>query len=222
MHIPLPTLIVAVQWTRILRSWGGVGLVPLGIADSSLIPTFGSLDVLTVLLSAKHRDLWLYYAAMSTIGSLLGAYLTYRLGHKAGASFLDRKLGHKRSEQVRRLIDRWGLGGILVPTIAPPPFPTTPFFAAAGAFNYPLRNYLSAVAVGRIVRYGTLAFVGAHYGRHILRFLRHPQRYLMPSILVTVVIAVVIVALVLFWRSAQEHTEAASESVMQSNPPRQS
>jgi len=217
MHIPLPTLIVAVQWTRTLRRWGGIGLIPLGIADSSLVPTLGSLDIVTVILAATHRDIWMYYAAMSTIGSLLGAYLTYRLAHKAGASFLDRKLGHKRSEQVRRLIDRWGVGGILVPTIAPPPFPTTPFFAAAGAFNYPLRKYLSVVAVGRIVRYGILAFIGAHYGRHIVRFLRHPQQYLMPSILVTVLIAVAIVALVLFWRSSRERAEAASESLMQSD-----
>ena len=207
------------QWLRVLRKWGGVGLVLLGIADSSLIPTFGSLDVLTVVLAAAHHDLWLYYAVMSTLGSLLGAYLTFRLGHKAGASWLDRKLGHKRSEQVRRLLDRWGFGAIFVPTIAPPPFPTTPFFVAAGAFNFPLRNFLSAAGAGRIIRYCILAYVGAHYGRHILRFLRHPQQFLLPSIIVTLAIVAVTLVLVLFWRSARDRSP--SETMIQSRGPQQ-
>jgi len=45
----------AVQW---LIHLGGPGLILLGLADNSLIPLPGSTDVVTILLSAHHRSLW--------------------------------------------------------------------------------------------------------------------------------------------------------------------
>jgi len=50
-----------------LRRMGGPGLVLLGIADSSIIPLTGSMDVLTILLAAHHRTWWPYYALMATL-----------------------------------------------------------------------------------------------------------------------------------------------------------
>jgi membrane protein YqaA with SNARE-associated domain len=40
---------------------------------------------------------------------------------------------------------------------------------AAGAMQYSTRKFLAALAVGRGIRYGILAYLGAHYGRHIVR-----------------------------------------------------
>jgi hypothetical protein len=40
-------------------------LRPLGIVDSSVIPLPGSMDVLTILLSARNSQLWFYYALMA-------------------------------------------------------------------------------------------------------------------------------------------------------------
>jgi len=37
-----------------------------------VIPTFGSPDALTAVLAVKNQELWLYYAAASTLGSLIG------------------------------------------------------------------------------------------------------------------------------------------------------
>lgn len=78
-------LVMAIPGWKLLRSLGGVGLVLLGLVDSSVIPTFGSLDLLTAILAVKNRDLWPYYAAASTVGSLLGAYITYRMSARAGS-----------------------------------------------------------------------------------------------------------------------------------------
>jgi hypothetical protein len=40
----------------------------LGVADSSVIPTFGSLDNLSAILAARSHELWPYYAAVSCRG----------------------------------------------------------------------------------------------------------------------------------------------------------
>ncbi len=57
--------IVALTVVRSVRRWifhlGGLGFIPLGLLDSSVIPLPGSMDVLTIVLSAGNQGLWLHY-----------------------------------------------------------------------------------------------------------------------------------------------------------------
>jgi membrane protein YqaA with SNARE-associated domain len=168
-----------------LRHVGGIGLVPLAILDSTIIPTFGSLDLLTAWLAVRNPDLWLYYALMSTIGATIGALITYRMGKKVGVRWIEKKIGSKRLRTIENAIEHWGFGAILVPTIAPPPCPTAWFFLVAGAFSFPLKRFVAAAVLGRSLRYSLLAMVAAHYGRHFLRYLRHPLHYLLWSLIIT-------------------------------------
>jgi membrane protein DedA with SNARE-associated domain len=41
---------------------------------------------------------------------------------------------------------------------------------AAGAMQYPTKKFLAALTLGRGVRYAILGYLGAHYGRSILKF----------------------------------------------------
>jgi len=168
-----------------LRHVGGIGLVPLAIVDSTIIPTFGSLDLLTAWLAVRNPDLWLYYALMSTIGATIGALITYRMGKKVGVWWIEKKIGRKRLLRIENAIEHWGFGAIFVPTIAPPPCPTAWFFLVAGAFSFPLKKFFAAAILGRALRYGLLTMVAAHYGRHLLRYLRHPLHYLIWSLIIT-------------------------------------
>ncbi|HUO13718.1 MAG TPA: hypothetical protein VMX38_01930, partial [Verrucomicrobiae bacterium] len=81
-------VVAAPMVARTVRDWiyqlGGLGFIPLGILDNSLIPLPGSMDVLTLFLSARKEQFWLYYALMATIGSVIGGFLTYRLARKGG------------------------------------------------------------------------------------------------------------------------------------------
>jgi membrane protein YqaA with SNARE-associated domain len=183
---------------RFFVHWGGLGLIPLAIADSSFIPTFGSLDVLTALLAARNANLWPYYASMSTLGSMIGAYLMYRLGRKTGRGWMERRFGARRSNQVEYALERWGFGAVFVSTVAPPPCPTSLFLLAAGAFDYKLKRFLLAVFTGRAIRYSLITMVAAIYGRTIVRYFRHPGKYLIPSLLVTFAI-VALTALYLYF-----------------------
>jgi len=175
-----------------LRHVGGIGLIPLAIIDSSIIPTFGSLDLLTAWLAALTPSLWLYYAAMSTTGAVIGAVITYRMGKKMGTAWMEKKVGAKRVRQVGDSIKRWGVGSIFVSCIAPPPFPSAWFFLGAGAFSFALKKFAAAVLVGRGLRYSLLTLAAAHYGRHFLRILRHPSRYIWISLLVTACLIVIV------------------------------
>src|SRR6202521_4559642 len=94
-------------WVR-LRRMGGWGLVLLGVADNSVIPLTGSMDVLTIWLAARHREPWFYYALMATIGAVIGGYITYSLARKGGKQAMERKLSKKRAAQFSKAFARWG------------------------------------------------------------------------------------------------------------------
>jgi len=181
----------------LIRHFGGVALVPLAVLDSTIIPTFGSLDLLTGWLAVGDGERWWYYALMSTIGSFIGAVLMYRMGKKVEAMWIEKKIGPKRLDKIRDAVERHGFGAIFVATIAPPPFPTPWFFVVAGAFSVPRKQFMTAAVLGRLLRYSVLTMVAAHYGRHFLRYLRHPLHYLLISVIVT---ASLIAAAILFGR----------------------
>src|SRR5436189_3791895 len=89
---------------RSVRYWiyqlGGVGFIPLGLLDNSIIPLPGSMDVLTIFLSARKEQLWLYYALMATVGSVAGGFVTYRLARKGGKEALARRFSPKQLERI--------------------------------------------------------------------------------------------------------------------------
>ena len=161
---------------REVRRWlihlGGVGLIPLGLLDSSVIPLPGSMDVVTIILSSREEDWWLYYALMATLGSVVGAFVTYRLARRGGKATLERRLSRGQVDKVYKIFGRWGFSAIVIAALLPPPAPMVPFLLAAGAMQYPVRKFLAALTMGRAVRYTVLAYLAARYGRHIIAFFR--------------------------------------------------
>jgi membrane protein YqaA with SNARE-associated domain len=186
---------VAVSTWHKLRHLGGVGLVLLGIADNSAIPLPGSMDVLTIWLAASNRHLWLYYAVMALVGSVIGGYITYMLARKGGKPALERKISKQRAETIYKKFERRGFWAVAVPALLPPPFPIVPFLVAAGAMQYSRRKFLAALSIGRGIRFAVVAGLGALYGRHIISFF---SRYYKPALITLIALAVLggLVALV--------------------------
>src|ERR1700686_4993525 len=180
--------LLAIPIWRQLRSMGGPGLVLLGIADNSIIPLTGSMDVLTIWLAARHREPWPYYALMATLGAVVGGYITYALARKGGKETMERKLSKKRAQKVSTTFGRWGFGAVAIPALLPPPFPFVPFLVAAGAMQYSKAKFLGALTLGRAVRYSIAAFLGFHYGIHILRFF---SQYYKPAMAILIGLAVI-------------------------------
>jgi membrane protein YqaA with SNARE-associated domain len=160
----------------------------LGLADNSVGPLTGSMDVLTIWLAARHREPWPYYALMATLGAVIGGYITYALARKGGKETMERKLSKKRAAKVCKAFERWGFAAVAIPAMMPPPFPFFPFLLAAGAMQYSQKKFLAALTLGRAARYSVVAWLGFHYGRHILRFF---SQYYKPAFAVLIGLAVI-------------------------------
>jgi len=165
------------SFTSTLLHLGAVGLFFLAVLDSSPLPTFGGPDIVTAILAASHRPLWYEYAASATAGSILGAYFTFHLARKAGSAYLDKKFKKSVVSRFLRLFKKWGTGTLVASTMIPLPTPTSMFFAAAGASDYPQGRFLAIVSGSRAVRYFGIAYVASLYGRTLLRVLRHPTQH---------------------------------------------
>src|SRR5664280_572700 len=132
-----------------LRYLGVPGLFFWAILDSLPLPIFGGSDILTAILAASHHHPWYEYAAVATAGSLIGAFITFRLARRAGLAYLHSKFGSGRVPTILRLFERWGTGALAASTAIPFPFPTSVFYAAAGAFGYHIGKYLAVVGICR-------------------------------------------------------------------------
>lgn len=176
---------IAWHW---IQKLGGPGLIAVGIIDSSVIPFPGGMDFFTILLSMSHRDLWWYYAIMATIGSLLGGYLTYRVGEKGGEETLEKKISKKRAEKVYKMFEKRGFMTVAIGSVLPPPVPISPFFVAPGVLKYPLKKFFLAVLIGRSIRYSAMAYLGSIYGRSVFHWM---YRYYRPLLYGLIALAVV-------------------------------
>jgi membrane protein YqaA with SNARE-associated domain len=189
MYLPaiavLATKRSALQW---LIHLGGPGLILLGLLDNSIIPLPGSMDVITILLAAHRREPWVYYAFMATAGSVLGGYLTYRMARKGGKETLEKRFSKKKAARIYAIFEKWGFAAVAIPALLPPPFPIVAMLLAAGALQYPTRKFLAALAVGRAVRYSLLAYLGFHYGRHIVRLF---SQYYKPTLAILIAFSVI-------------------------------
>jgi membrane protein YqaA with SNARE-associated domain len=197
----------------IVQRLGGPGLIGLGLIDNSVIPIPGGMDAATILLAATHHEPWWYYAIMSTIGALIGGYLTFRLGVKGGEETLQKKMSKRRANQVSRIFRRFGFWSISVTAVVPPPMPIVPVLIAAGALKYPREKFLLALATGRGIRYMALAYLGHVYGRSILHWF---GKYYQPLLYVLISLAVLgsLAGLYYWWRNRKQRKRGRHASPM--------
>jgi len=180
------TFAVSKAWTWILRL-GGPGLIVVGLADNSVVPLPGSMDLFVILLTAHHREWWLYYGAMATVGAVLGGYVTYRLAKKGGKEGLEKKIGKKRTDKVYKKFEKGGFSTVLIGAMLPPPFPIVPVLAAPGVLQYSRNRFLTALTLGRGIRFFAVAFLARLYGTAIVGWL---GRYYKPFLHVLIALGV--------------------------------
>jgi membrane protein YqaA with SNARE-associated domain len=185
---------------RNVKHWiyalGGLGFIPLGLLDNSVIPLPGSMDILTIFLSARRQQLWFYYASMATIGSVIGGFVTYRLARTGGKETLVRRFPAHKLKRAYDIFGQWGFGAIALPALLPPPLPMVPFLLAAGTMQYPVKKFVFALTLGRMVRYTLLAFLAARYGRPILAFIAqhsYPALFIIMSLVATAAAALFVI-----------------------------
>lgn len=163
--IHVGTSLFALFW-----KFGGMGLMLLGVLDSSFLFAPLGNDLLLVAMSARYHSVerMLYYAAMSTAGSVLGCLLVDVVMRTAGEKGLERHLPTARLKYVKRKVKNDAAWALVLASVAPPPFPFTPFVMAAAALQYPRPRLLAVVGVSRMVRFTLLGVLALRFGRSIL------------------------------------------------------
>jgi membrane protein YqaA with SNARE-associated domain len=144
---------------------GGIGVFILAALDSSVLPTLGAVDALTIVLAARHPELWPYYAMCSTAGSVCGASGAYRLSrlgfhhlHMKGAVF----------DRAVVLVRRFGSLSLTLAALLPPPFPTSIFVVGAGAMHHRFLAFALSFGIGRACRFTLIAYLASVFGRRLV------------------------------------------------------
>ena len=155
---------------------GGIGLLILGILDSSFLFAPLGNDLLVVGMTASNRSIlhMLYYASMSTAGSVLGCLLIDLVFRGPGEKGLEKHLSPGRLKYVKNKVQKDAAWALVVASLAPPPFPFTPFIMAASALQYSRRRLLAVVGAARMVRFTGLGVLALFFGRRILQWAKGP------------------------------------------------
>ncbi len=168
---------------------GGFGQLILGVLDSSFLFMPLGNDLLMIVLSVRNHGLMVYYAVMATIGSVVGCLVTDLLVRKHGEEGLEKYMSGKRLGYVKKKVTHSAAWALTLASLMPPPFPFTPFVAAAAALQYPRKKLLTVIAVTRMIRFTGEGFLAILFGRRILRWARSP--YVQGAVIALIVICVV-------------------------------
>jgi len=153
-------------------SLGGPGLFAIAFLDSSFISLPQINDLLVVLMVTKNKALMPYYAAMATLGSVVGCYVIYYLAEKGGEAFLRKRLKPGHIDRALALYQRHGLLALMVPALLPPPAPFKLFVLMAGVAEVRPLQFVAAIGVARGLRYLALGTLAILYGDLALEVMR--------------------------------------------------
>ena len=153
-------------------SIGGPGLFLIAMADSSFVSLPEINDILIILMVTHHPAWLLYYAAMSTAGSVAGCLILFYLGRKGGEALLRQRFKGGQVERAMASFRRYGVAAVIVPSMLPPPVPLKLFVLAAGVAGMAPLKFAASIATGRGLRYVVVGLLAYLYGEAALEYLR--------------------------------------------------
>jgi membrane protein YqaA with SNARE-associated domain len=176
-------------WLReTLLPYGGIGLMILAVCDSSFLSLPEVNDLLLMTFSIKEPEGMVKFATLTTLGSVIGCSLLYSVGRKGGEAFLRKTFAGERVARVQRWFQRHGVLAVIVPSLLPPPTPFKIFVLSAGAFGISWPKFITAVVIGRGIRYFSEGILAVAYGPAAVEFVK--QNYGKVGLAVAILIAV--------------------------------
>jgi membrane protein YqaA with SNARE-associated domain len=175
----------------LLKPLGIWGVCAMAIVDTSSIPM--PIDAIVIgYVSADHAR-FVLYAFMAALGSAIGALVPYYIGRAGGELFLLKRINRQRYEKLRDRFERQEFLAIMIPAMMPPPMPVKLFELAAGVFEMKPLWFVSAIFLGKFLRFILWALITVFYGPAIVHaigamFHQHAE-------LVLAVVGILVVAL---------------------------
>jgi membrane protein YqaA with SNARE-associated domain len=184
-----------------LFGFGFFGLFFVSIIDSSFVPlpVPGITDIMLVLMSARHANAVLLVLISST-GSAIGGYVSYRIGKSGGMAFIERRVPARIFKHLRDWMDRHAILSVALPALLPPPMPLAPFVLAAGALKMSQKKFMTAFVISRTARHIIAVSLGLYYGRHILRLWNRISAEYATPILVVLWGGIIISCVIAAWQ----------------------
>ncbi len=168
---------------------GGPGLFLIAFLDSSFLSLPEINDLLLIWMVTQHKERMLYYAAMATLGSIVGCLALYGIARKGGEAFLRRRFHKRHVDRALSLYQRYGVLAIAVPAILPPPAPFKIFVLLAGVAGLNPATFILAIAGGRGFRYFAEGWLAVMYGEQAMDFLREHGTRVSIGLAVAVLVA---------------------------------
>jgi membrane protein YqaA with SNARE-associated domain len=160
-------------WLRnTLLPYGGFGLMVLAICDSSFFSLPEINDVLLMTFAINEPRSMIKFALLTTLGSLIGCLLLYSVGRKGGEAFLRKTFADERLAKVQRWYQRHGILAVIIPSLLPPPMPFKIFVLSAGTFGISWPKFVTAIVIGRSIRYFSEGILAVMYGPAAILFVQ--------------------------------------------------
>jgi membrane protein YqaA with SNARE-associated domain len=182
-------------------SFGLAGLPIVSAVDSSFVPLPipGVTDVLIIIYAASKANLFLL-VALATIGSAVGGYLSHAVGRAGGMAFLQKHVPARILKPASAWMEKHAILAVALPALLPPPMPLSPFVLVAGAVHMSRKTFMTAFTISRFLRHCIAAWIGVHYGRHVIHLWNQFSAKWGTTFLTVVWISIVLFTAIAIWR----------------------
>ncbi len=195
----------------LLAPLGIWGAALVGFVDSGTLPVPMDLIMATYVWNDRRHFYW--YVLLAAAGSALGGLIPFLLGRAGGELFLLRRIDRVRYEQLMARFEKQEFLAMAIPSMLPPPTPWKLFAFGAGVFEMRIANFMLAVFLGRLIRFGVTAVLVIKYGPRIIGLVGELfQRHL----LATSVVLGILLALGIIWAVRTMRSKRRSPTVLSS------
>ena len=164
----------------------------LAMCDSSFVSLPEVNDVLLMTFAINEPEAMVKFATLTILGSVIGCALLYYVGRTGGEAFLRKTFADQKLLRVQRWYQRHGILAVLVPSLLPPPTPFKIFVLSAGTFGISWPKFLTAVVIGRGIRYFSEGILAVMYGPAAIQFVQRNYGMFGLGFAVVIVISVLV------------------------------
>jgi membrane protein YqaA with SNARE-associated domain len=180
------------------------GVVLMGALDSSLVFFLPlGIDFVVILMAARRPELFWLYALLATVGSVIGAAVTFWIGRKVGEVGLSRLIKPSRLKRVEDRVSHSAAVSVAALAIIPPPFPFTAFVLTSGAFKVNAWSFFGTLAGVRLLRFFVEGGLAARYGRGILGWMESRTFTIVVGVLIGLAVIGTLVSAVAVYRATR-------------------
>jgi membrane protein YqaA with SNARE-associated domain len=162
-------------------------------------------DPLLIPMGIMKPSSAIWFAALCTLASVLGAVLGHRLGSQFGRPLLGRFVSESRIQSGEALFEKYGIWAVLVAAVTPIPYKV--FTILAGVLNLDMKRFLIVSIIGRGMRFLSLGVVIYLFGENVQNFVEAQFETLALLAGVAVLASVLFVVILLKWKTKRSSTK---------------